>query len=252
MKTRQVEYYRLWGGDHGTWDTDFVQIPEDTPEEKLEAAVREAISRIDWTDEAPVATGIYSAPQPDEENGGDDEEDEGPGWVFVDEDTGREVGFASAETYDTADHARHGFSRGYGNDFGVWFRNARGVLGACADESRPEDFAVAPCCTLEGCENHGLPSPGCDLPASPCIFCGTIIKHFNDGSPGWSVSAVVDDKPQRYLYCDQPPCAAAKNIAPEDWPIWRCGCVPDYVENVGDRCASCGRSRRDRLPAPEL
>lgn len=28
-KTREVEYYRLWE-DH-TWDTDFIDIPTDTP-----------------------------------------------------------------------------------------------------------------------------------------------------------------------------------------------------------------------------
>ena len=34
-KTRRVEYYRLWGGDSGTWDTDFIEIPADTSDKRL-------------------------------------------------------------------------------------------------------------------------------------------------------------------------------------------------------------------------
>jgi hypothetical protein len=65
-ETRTIEYYRLWGGDHGTWDTDFVEIPADTPEEHIEEAVQSAVSEIDWKDEVPVITGIYNIPEADD------------------------------------------------------------------------------------------------------------------------------------------------------------------------------------------
>ena len=34
-KTRLIEYFRLWAGgsgDSGTWDTDMIDIPADTPD----------------------------------------------------------------------------------------------------------------------------------------------------------------------------------------------------------------------------
>jgi hypothetical protein len=63
-KMRTVEYYRLWpgnGGDSGTWDTDFIRIPADTPDNKLCAAIRKAAQRIPWREEAPVLVGLYCA-----------------------------------------------------------------------------------------------------------------------------------------------------------------------------------------------
>ena len=33
MNTRTVEYFRLW--DDHTWDTDFIDIPANTPEDRL-------------------------------------------------------------------------------------------------------------------------------------------------------------------------------------------------------------------------
>ena len=68
---RQIEYYRLWpgnSGDSGTWDTDFVEIPSETPEEKVDETVKLAIARIPWTDEVPIATGIYHVPAFDEDD----------------------------------------------------------------------------------------------------------------------------------------------------------------------------------------
>jgi hypothetical protein len=61
--TRTVEYYRCWagnGGDSGTWDTDFIQIPADTSDDELDQAVREAAARIRWTYEGPVLVGFYA------------------------------------------------------------------------------------------------------------------------------------------------------------------------------------------------
>lgn len=69
-KTRRVEYYRLWGGDHGTWDTDFLEIPSDTPDDKLDEAVREAAAKIKWRDnDPPVIVGYYC-------DSGEEEEDD--------------------------------------------------------------------------------------------------------------------------------------------------------------------------------
>jgi hypothetical protein len=57
-KTRQVEYYRLW--DSGTWDTDFIDVPEGTAENELDRAVREAARKISWRAGPPVIVGCYA------------------------------------------------------------------------------------------------------------------------------------------------------------------------------------------------
>lgn len=70
--TRQVEYFRLWPGnghDSGTWDTDFLCIPADTPDDQIEAAVRAAADRLNWRDgEAPVLVGLYCAATDEEDD----------------------------------------------------------------------------------------------------------------------------------------------------------------------------------------
>jgi hypothetical protein len=89
-----------------------------------------------------------------------------------------------------------------------------------------------------------------EVPPLPCIFCGEMIRHANDGGTGWLLGAVVDGEPRNYMYCNDGPCGRAS--AP--W-IWRCGCAGDYVENVDDRC-HCGRRPRseaepyDRVDCP--
>lgn len=83
------------------------------------------------------------------------------------------------------------------------------------------------------------------IPSVPCIFCGEIISHLNDGGVGWCLGAMVDGKELSYLYCNQPPCEAAEKF---EHLIWRCGCECDYVEMVGEFCTSCHRPRRDALP----
>jgi hypothetical protein len=55
--TRTVEYYRLWE-DH-TWDTEFLEVPTDTPEEQLEDFVRAWAAKHDWQGELPVLVGLY-------------------------------------------------------------------------------------------------------------------------------------------------------------------------------------------------
>ena len=73
MKTKTVEYWRMWTehGDSGTWDTDYVDIPADTPDDKaeaLDAAVRKVCEGIVWRESAPLLVGFYahSAPLEDE------------------------------------------------------------------------------------------------------------------------------------------------------------------------------------------
>jgi lysophospholipase L1-like esterase len=58
--TVQVEYYRLW--EDGTWDTEFLDIPADTPENEYENAVRQVAAKIKWRDTPPVIVGLYSGP----------------------------------------------------------------------------------------------------------------------------------------------------------------------------------------------
>jgi len=72
-----VEYFRLW--DDNTWDTEFIPIPADTPEERAREAIFEAAEKIVWTDDIPVVVGLYHWPNPDEEPnwGDDDDEDAG-------------------------------------------------------------------------------------------------------------------------------------------------------------------------------
>lgn len=66
-----MEYYRLWDygrGTGGNWDTDFIDIPADTPDDKVEEAIREAASKVKWDkDESPVIVGLY-CDQHDEEH----------------------------------------------------------------------------------------------------------------------------------------------------------------------------------------
>jgi hypothetical protein len=76
-KTRTVEYFRGWagnGGDSGTWDTDYVDIPADTPDDKVQQAIEAACARIEWRDgEAPVLVGLYGdGDDPDAAEAGDD------------------------------------------------------------------------------------------------------------------------------------------------------------------------------------
>jgi hypothetical protein len=69
-KTRPIEYYRLWpggSGDSGTWDTDMVDIPADTPDAQIEEAVKKAAAEIRWRDGPPVIVGVYSVPTPEED-----------------------------------------------------------------------------------------------------------------------------------------------------------------------------------------
>lgn len=60
----QVIYYRLWpdkSGITGSWDTDTMNIPDDTPVEQVENVVRQRVENIEWTGgESPLVCGLLS------------------------------------------------------------------------------------------------------------------------------------------------------------------------------------------------
>lgn len=64
------------------------------------------------------------------------------GWVFVDDETEDEVGFALPGDYATAEDAMHDFRSEYANHFGVFFRDANGELHATDAESTAGDFQL--------------------------------------------------------------------------------------------------------------
>ena len=70
QQTLSVEYYRCWSGnqgDRGQWDTGFIDIPADTPDDLLDNAIREAVGLLPWPDEIPVFVGLYHKPAVEEE-----------------------------------------------------------------------------------------------------------------------------------------------------------------------------------------
>jgi hypothetical protein len=69
-RTIKLEYYRLWAGnqgDSGTWDTDVIEVPADTPVDRYDEVIREAAAQIPWRDDAPVIVGHYSGPRDEDE-----------------------------------------------------------------------------------------------------------------------------------------------------------------------------------------
>lgn len=114
-------------------------------------------------------------------------------------------------------------------------------------------MGLTDCHTLEGREIGDIQADG-----APCIFCGQHIRHINNGGVGWLVGAVGPDaKPHWYLYCNDPCEPQAKvmrelGITPEtpekDRVVFRCGCVSDYVESVGDQCHECKMDREHLVP----
>ena len=61
------------------------------------------------------------------------------GWVFVDDETNEEVGYAEENECRDADDAMQQFSREYDSHFGVFYRH-NGQLNSCSAENVPEDF----------------------------------------------------------------------------------------------------------------
>ena len=59
---REIEVYRCW--DDHTWDTEIVDIPADTPEEKIEeVAEKAALEALRHSADLPVVVGVYHIPE---------------------------------------------------------------------------------------------------------------------------------------------------------------------------------------------
>ena len=55
---REIEVYRCW--DDHTWDTEFVDVPAGTPEEKIEEdAASAAMEALRHSADLPVIVGVY-------------------------------------------------------------------------------------------------------------------------------------------------------------------------------------------------
>jgi hypothetical protein len=77
-KTRSVEVLRCWAGnghDSGTWDTYFVDVPADIPEDRLEEVARATMYEL-LSEEARADLVHVALYWEDDEDLGD-EEDEG-------------------------------------------------------------------------------------------------------------------------------------------------------------------------------
>lgn len=71
----KVEYYRLWGAGQGTWDTAYIDIPDGTPDSKMDEAIRARLAKLVWSGDPPCVVGFYSAVIAF----GDEDEDDGEG-----------------------------------------------------------------------------------------------------------------------------------------------------------------------------
>ncbi len=92
-----------------------------------------------------------------------------------------------------------------------------------------------------------------ETPPAPCIFCGQGICHVNDSpgtdeipSGGWILNSIEEGRSARSYMYHNDACPERERDEEENPPygsIWRCGCCPDYTENVGLICASCEKPR---------
>jgi hypothetical protein len=65
-KKIKIEYYRVWGGDSGIWDTATIELSDIDFSIDAEAALYAAVAKLDWDNEGPPAfTGVYHVPDPD-------------------------------------------------------------------------------------------------------------------------------------------------------------------------------------------
>ncbi len=71
-RKRTVECFLCWSD--GTWSTDFVEIPADTPDDRVADVAELAIYRRQWAKDLAFG-GLYNS-NDDEEEEEDDEEDE--------------------------------------------------------------------------------------------------------------------------------------------------------------------------------
>ena len=82
---------------------------------------------------------------------------------------------------------------------------------------------------------------------SPCIFCGRYIEHVNEGGTACFVNAFFEGKARTYAYCNEDRCPQIEADSDYERSMWRCGCVSDYIENIGETCVNCKRIRDDAI-----
>lgn len=101
-------------------------------------------------------------------------------------------------------------------------------------------------------KGRALPEGATEETLGRCIFCGRQVRHFN-GERGKNVAfhvyAVRKDVTRVYYYCQEPLCPQLRADRRYEHSIWRCGCVRDYIENVGERCGRCLNPRGEGAPA---
>ena len=73
MKTRHIEMYVGTGGDFGTWFTDYIEIPADTPDDKIETVAKD-VARTEFACDNFVFCGVYSIPELDDDINDDDKD----------------------------------------------------------------------------------------------------------------------------------------------------------------------------------
>ena len=63
-----------------------------------------------------------------------------------------------------------------------------------------DNVSGAPPYTLAGRSITGrVTAAGDEVPAAPCLFCGTTIRHVNDGGVGWLLGAVIAGRAEQFL-----------------------------------------------------
>lgn len=100
-------------------------------------------------------------------------------------------------------------------------------------------------------KGRALPKDFNDETLGRCIFCGVQTRHFN-GEKGKNnamvLNAIYKGEARSFYYCHKPCPQLRADYVYED-SIWRCGCIRDYIENVGDECVNCGCDRDNAVAA---
>lgn len=93
------------------------------------------------------------------------------------------------------------------------------------------------------------PSRAASCAPSPCIYCGSVVRHENDGGHGWIGGTLLADGDVLFFMYHHVPCDAAEKAPPKD-RVWSCRCGDgpggDTHDNVGARCHNCGRPREHK------
>ena len=85
--------------------------------------------------------------------------------------------------------------------------------------------------TLRG---RALPDDPSVLEA-PCIFCGELTKHINDGGNAWAVAGRLDGKRRMFLYHNRD-CTLSRGHS-----IWRCRCGGCALVVMSRRRRTCSQ-----------